>query len=142
MESNYKGIYISRNKNDIIINQVVELLHNTEWAANRDAGQIEKSVENSICYGIINENNNLIGFARIITDFVTTYYLMDVVVEESYRGQGLGKMLMNEIMKDVGHLYGILHTDSAQKFYEHYGFVITATSESGESIMERKHSYD
>ena len=44
----------------------------------------------------------------------------------------------NEIMKDVGHLYGILHTDSAQKFYEDYGFIVTATSDSGESIMEKK----
>ena len=87
---------------------------------------------------VFDANKNLIGFARIITDFVTTFYLMDVVIDEAYRGQGIGKMLMDEIMKDVGHLYGILHTDSAQGFYERYGFVVTAIAESGEYTMEKR----
>lgn len=130
--------YISRNREEIPIAQVVRLLHKTDWAENRDVGQIEKSVENSTCYGVFAGNDHLIGFARIITDFVTTFYLMDVVIEESYRGHGIGRMLMNEIMKDVGHLYGILHTDNAQKFYEAYGFHVTATSENGERIMEKE----
>ena len=133
-----EAIYISRNKNEIRINQVIELLHKTGWAADRDAGMIEKSVENSICYGVFDQNDDLIGFARIITDYVTTFYLMDVIIDENYRGRGIGRKLMNEIMKDVGHLYGILHTESAQKFYEHYGFVVTATADSGESIMEKR----
>lgn len=131
-------IYISRNKKDISINQVIDLLHKTDWAANRDAKIIEKSINNSMCYGVFEENHNLIGFARIITDYVTTFYLMDVVVEESFRGQGIGNFLMSEIMKDVGHLYGILHTDNAQKFYENFGFTVTSISESGERIMEKR----
>ena len=131
-------IYICKKREEIPIVQVVELLHKTEWAENRDAGQIEKSVENSACYGVFDGSDHLIGFARIITDYVTTFYLMDVVIEESYRGHGIGRMLMNEIMKDVGHLYGILHTDNAQKFYEAYGFHVTATSENGERIMEKE----
>ena len=132
------AIYISRNKNEIKMDQVIELLHKSSWAKDRDAKQIEKAVENSTCYGLFDRRKNLIGFARIITDFTTTFYLMDVIIEESYRGLGFGRMLMEEIMEDVGDLYGILHTDSAQKFYEAYGFVVTATSESGESIMERR----
>jgi len=133
-----KAIYICRNRVEIPVDQVVELLHKTDWAANRDAGQIEKSIENSMCYGVFDANKHLIGFARIITDFVTTFYLMDVVIEEIYRGQGIGRLLMDEIMKDVGNLYGILHTDSAMGFYGQYGFAVTATAESGESIMEKK----
>lgn len=133
-----EAIYISRNKKDIKIDQVIKLLHKTGWASNREASVIEKSVENSTCYGVFEDSERLIGFARIITDFVTTFYLMDVIIDENYRGRGIGRMLMNEIMKDVGHLYGILHTDSAQKFYEYYGFIVTATSDSGESIMEKK----
>ena len=96
-----KTIYISRNKVEIPVDQVVELLHNTDWAANRDASQIENTIENSMCYGVFDANKNLIGFARIITDFVTTFYLMDVVIDEAYRGQGIGKMLMDEIMKAI-----------------------------------------
>ena len=133
-----EDIYISRNKKEISIYQVIELLHKTDWASNRDDSQIKKSVENSMCYGVFDEDKNLIGFARIITDFVTTFYLMDVVIEEFYRGRGIGKQLMTEIMKDVGHLHGILHTDSAKAFYEQFGFCATSTSETGESIMEKR----
>ena len=130
--------YISGNKDELSKSQVVELLKKSGWAHDREDEQIEKSIENSICYGLFSDNKNLIGFARIITDFVTTFYLMDVIIKEEYRGRGLGKMLMDEIMKDVGHLYGILHTESAQEFYKPYGFKVTATFESGESIMEKR----
>ena len=142
MESNYKDIYISRKIDKSKIGEIVSLLHKSEWASERADKEIEKSIENSYCYIAYTDENKIVGFARNITDFVTTFYLMDVIVEEAYRGHGIGKMLMDTIMEDVGDLYGILHTDSAQKFYEAYGFVVTSISESGESIMERKRKYD
>lgn len=133
-----KDIYISRNKEDIDIKQLVELLHTSEWAAKREEELIRKTVENSYCYAVLDDEKNLIGFARIVTDFATVFYLMDVIVEESFRGKGYGKMLLNEIMKDVGHLYGVLHTDSARELYEAYGFKVTGTSPTGEYIMEKQ----
>ena len=133
-----KDIYISRNKEDIDIKQLVELLHTSEWAAKREEELIRKTVENSYCYAVLDDEKNLIGFARIITDFTTVFYLMDVIVKECYRGSGYGKMLLNEIMKDVGHLYGVLHTDSARELYEAYGFKVTGTSPTGEYIMEKQ----
>ncbi len=30
--------------------------------------------------------------------------------------------MMNQIMKENGHLYGMLHTQTAKAFYERYGF--------------------
>lgn len=131
-------IYISRKIDESKIGEIVSLLHKSEWASERADKEIEKSIENSYCYIACTGENKIVGFARIITDFVTTFYLMDVIVEEAYRGYGIGKMLMDTIMEDVGDLYGILHTDSARRFYEAYGFVVTATSEVGEYMMERR----
>lgn len=142
MKRKDNDIYITKKIDKSKIKEVVSLLHKSEWAKERKEEEIEKSIENSKCYVLHNGEDEIIGFARIITDFVTTFYLMDVIVDKAYRGQGLGKMLLDNVMKDVGNLYGILHTDSAQRFYEAYGFVVTSTSESGESIMERKRSYD
>ena len=133
-----EAIYISRNKEDINIKQLVKLLHTSDWAAKREEELIIKTVENSFCYGVLDKEKNLIGFARIITDFATAFYLMDVIIEKSCRGKGYGKMLMDEIMKDVGHLYGVLHTDSAKGLYEAYGFRVTATSATGEYTMEKQ----
>jgi len=36
----------------------------------------------------------MIGFARLITDYVTFGYLTDVYVLQEYQGKGLGKWLM------------------------------------------------
>lgn len=83
---------------------------------------IEQSMEQSISYGVFDKNDYQIGYARIISDLTTTFYLMDVVIDEGYRGRGLGKLLMDSIMEDVGHLYGILHTENAAGLYEKYGF--------------------
>lgn len=133
-----KDIYISRDKEDMNIKQLVKLLHTSDWAAKREEELIIKTVENSFCYGVLDKDKNLIGFARIITDFATAFYLMDVIIEEASRGMGYGKMLLDEIMKDVGHLYGVLHTDSARGLYEAYGFRVTATSATGEYTMEKQ----
>ncbi len=81
----------------------------------------QKSMENACPYGLflsdcISEGGKgrQIGFARVLTDGVTTFYLMDLVIEEAYRGQGFGTIMMNQIMKENGHLYGMLHTTNCK----------------------------
>lgn len=58
------------------INEVVRLLKMTYWADKRSVEQIEKSMRNSSCYGVyLDDENKLVGFARVISDYATTYYL-------------------------------------------------------------------
>ena len=79
-----------------------------------------------------------IGFARVLTDGVTTFYLMDFVIEEKYRSQGFGTILMDRIMKENGHLYGMLHTKDAKAFYEKYGFRAIGDTKTTEEIYMEK----
>lgn len=81
--------YISKDSTKIPVSQLAELLHKTYWAENRPVEAMEQSVRHSLCYGAYDpEDGKLIGFARVITDYATTYYLCDVVVEEAHRGKG------------------------------------------------------
>ena len=74
----------------------------------------------------------------VLTAGVTTFYLMDLVIEEKYRSQGFGTILMDRIMKENGHLYGMLHTTDAKAFYEKYGFrAIGDTKKTEEIYMEK-----
>ena len=57
------------------ISQVMTLLKQTYWADQRSPDQVRRSMENSRCYGITVEEGQLVGFARVISDFATTYYL-------------------------------------------------------------------
>ena len=117
--------YISKDPTKIQVSQLVELLHKTYWAENRPAEAIEQSIRNSLCYGVYDpEGDNLIGFARVITDYATTYYLCDVVVEEARRGNGIGKALLTEIVTDsrLLGLKALLLTRDAHGFYQPFGF--------------------
>ena len=117
------NILISDDKANFPVEQAIELLHTSYWAETRDPEVIKKSIENSIVFGVYSEDS-LIGMARVITDFATTFYLADVIINEKYRGQGIGKKLISTIMSDnrFSSLLGILVTRDAHGLYEHFGF--------------------
>ncbi len=105
--------------------EVVRLLKTTYWASKRSKEQIRKSMQNSSCYGIyLHDEQKLVGFARVISDFATTYYLADVIIDQEYRHNGLGKALVSYIVSrpEYAGLRGILLTKDAHGLYEKYGF--------------------
>ena len=106
---------------------IVRLLRMTYWADRRPVEQIERSVRNSSCYGVrLEEGEALVGFARVISDYATTYYLCDVVIDEAYRGRGLGTALLSYIegLPQYAGLRGILITRDAHALYRKFGFEV------------------
>ena len=105
--------------------EVAALLKTTYWANKRSLETIEKSMRNSSCYGVyLDEEKKLIGFARVISDDATTYYLCDVVIDPAYRGRGFGKALVSHIVSlpEYAGLRGLLLTKDAHGLYEKFGF--------------------
>ena len=120
-------IIISDDKSKFPLAEAIELLHKSYWAAERSPETIKKSVENSIVFGAyVNDGNSdkFVGMARVITDFATTFYLADVIVDEKYRGMGIGKKLVSTIIADerFSSLRGILVTRDAHGLYGQFGF--------------------
>jgi N-acetylglutamate synthase-like GNAT family acetyltransferase len=109
------------------LDDIIRLLKATYWADKRSDEQIEKSARNSSCYGIFIEGENkLAGFARVISDYATTYYLCDVVVDEEYRNKGLGTALVSyiESLPVYAGLRGILVTRDAHSLYRKFGYEV------------------
>ena len=109
------------------LDDIIRLLKSTYWADKRSDEQIEKSARNSSCYGIFIEGENkLAGFARVISDYATTYYLCDVVVDEEYRNKGLGTALVSyiESLPVYAGLRGILVTRDAHSLYRKFGYEV------------------
>ena len=105
--------------------EVLRLLKMTYWANNRTMEQIEESMASSFCYGLfLAEEERLVGFARVISDLATTYYLCDVIIDPEYQHQGFGKALVSHIISlpQYRKLRGILLTKDAHGLYEKYGF--------------------
>lgn len=116
--------HISSNPDDIKLGDVCRLLWGVHWAANRPEYVIEKSIENSRCFGVFNGTDQ-IGFARVITDYATFAYISDVVIDGQYRGQKLGYWLVNHILNHhefAGIGQWRLKTTYAHKFYKRLGF--------------------
>ncbi|MBR6187222.1 MAG: GNAT family N-acetyltransferase [Clostridia bacterium] len=104
---------------------IVRLLRNTYWAANRPDETIEKSLRHSSCFGVWAEDaQRLVGFARVISDYATTFYLCDVVIDPEYRRQGLGTALLSHIhaLPEFSSLRGLLLTRDAHGLYEKFGY--------------------
>ncbi len=96
----YKNDYsISTDKDKLDILSIHKFLANeTDWANGIPINTLKTSIENSLNFGLYYQNKQ-IGFARIISDYSTIAYLGDVYILKEYRGKGLSKWLMNEIMK-------------------------------------------
>ena len=118
---------IVEGKENIRVEDVVRLLKMTYWADSRPVEKIDKSMENSKCVGLyVDGVERLVGFARVISDYATTYYLCDVIIDEDYQHKGLGKALVSYVvsMPDYKGLRGLLVTKDAHKLYEKYGYEI------------------
>jgi len=123
MDTNFGEYKFCDNKNLISIDKVCELLGNSYWANNRKKEITIKAIENSLCIGIYLKEE-MVGFARIVTDYATMYWLCDVIIDEKHRKNGLGKKLIEIItqMKELDGMFGILATRDAHGLYEKYGF--------------------
>lgn len=116
---------IKTGKEHMQLEIVKQLLMQTYWAQNYSYIVIEQAMSSSLCFGIFDSmTDTQIAFARVITDYATRFYIVDVVVDSHYRSMGIGNLLIeaiinNEILKD---LRGLLMTKDAQDFYKKFGF--------------------
>ena len=94
------------------------------WASGIPRDLVERSIENSLCFGAY-DDDELIGFARVVTDYATFAYLGDVFVLSTHRGQGVATALMEAIRghRDLQRLRRWhLLTRDAQSLYRKFGF--------------------
>ena len=109
------------------IDEVIRLLRMTYWANKRPPEQIEKSMQNSSCFGVrLDGDKKLVGFARVISDYATTYYLCDVIIDTDYQHMGLGTALVSyiESLPEYAGLRGLLITRDAHDLYRKFGYEV------------------
>ena len=115
---------ISTNKNLLQIDVIHNFLQTSYWASNRSKEKTIRAIENSICFGVY-ENEKQIGFARVLSDCAVIAYVCDVFILPEYRGKGLSKFLMNTILEhpELQDLRRwILATKDAHGLYAQFGF--------------------
>jgi GNAT superfamily N-acetyltransferase len=117
--------FISDDKTLLNLDVIHGFLQRSYWANKRPLERTAKAVDNSHCYGVYDKDDNQVGFARVVTDDATVFYLCDVFVDEGHRGKGIGKLLVSHIFNEQRYqgMTGLLGTADAHGLYEKFGFL-------------------
>ena len=129
-------ITISTDKTKLQINVIHSFLTNSYWAKGRTIDEVEKTIENCLCFGVYIDDNQ-IGFGRVATDYTVFAYLMDIFILPEHRGKGYSKKLITTIIqtKELQQCTTwMLKTKDAHGLYKQYGFTELKHSER---VLER-----
>lgn len=124
MEVVFNEFCISDDKSRMDKDAVLDFLSRSYWANQRPKDRTLKAIDNSYCLGVYREEKQ-VGFARVVSDGATFFYICDVFVAEECRGKGIGKKLVELIVEsdEFEGMLGLLGTLDAHGLYEKYGFV-------------------
>ena len=100
------------------------------WDGAPSLEQTRLAMQNTIFRVSIYDRDKVIAMARMIGDMGLCYYIKDVVVRPEYQGKGIGRTLINELIKYIND-NGIKGTNvfvelaaipDKMPFYEKLGF--------------------
>ena len=110
------------------ITELCQMYQQEWWSQGRKQKDVEKMLEHSdVIIALCDPKTlQLVAFARIITDFVYRGFILDVIVTSAYRGQGLGRKLLEAIVnhppiKEVETLILFCQPNMVE-FYQKWGF--------------------
>jgi GNAT superfamily N-acetyltransferase len=115
---------LSTDRDRLDLDVIHGFLTSSYWAKGIPREIVVRSIQHSLCFGVYKQAQQ-VGFARVISDFATYAYIGDVFVLEAFRGRGLGKWMMEAIMRHP-KLQGLrrwtLATRDAHPLYAQFGF--------------------
>ena len=100
------------------------------WGGAPTLEQTRLAMEHSMFRVSVYDGERVVAMARMIGDMGLCYYIKDVVVRPEYQKQGIGRMLIDELLKYIQE-HGISGTDIFVElcampdkipFYEKFGF--------------------
>lgn len=97
------------------------------WTKTRTPADIDIILDHCLPIGLIeNETGKMIGFVRIVSDTFKYGFIFDVLLQESYRGKGLGRVLIeaafnHPALKRVT-VFELHCLPDKVPFYEKFGF--------------------
>ena len=125
-------IEINTDKNMLDISFIIEFISNSYWAKGRTIETMQTCIDNSLNFGVYVQDSQ-VGFARVVTDFGHFAYIMDLFIQENFRGKGYSKKLIKFIL-EYDKLKNIkvwrLATSDAHNLYHQFGFKKIAKPEN------------
>ena len=130
---------------ELSIKQISQIhsLYQREWWTNQRTLEDTASCINGsqICIAIIDDDENVIGFSRVLTDYIFKALIFDVIVDSNFREKGIGNRLIHAIkshpqLKNV-KAFELYCLPEVEPFYSRHGF---STDLGGISLMRLSHA--
>jgi GNAT superfamily N-acetyltransferase len=133
------NIIISTDKSKLNLAFIHGYLSNVSyWATDRTKAEVKRTIDNSFCVAAFIDGAQ-VGFDRVVTDYQSFTYIMDVFVAPSIESGGVGTKIIEAILSSH-KLENItrftLATVEAVPFYSILGF---EPSQSNYFTLERGH---
>ena len=130
-------------KDNLSSTEYNELRNSVGWDS-KDINVVEKSIKSSSITKKAVEDNKAIGMARAIGDGIY-YLIVDVVVNPAYQRKGIGKALVNSIVKEIENnleegrkcSINLVSMKDKEEFYEKCGFKKIPFDYTGYGMIKR-----
>ena len=90
-----------------------------------DDGRIARMLDNaSLRIVVRDDDERLVGFTRVITDYAYYGLVVEVVVAPDLKGHGIGREMLRRVREAVGDQVTLVLVSSVEgdPFYEHLGW--------------------
>ncbi|HEV8540130.1 MAG TPA: GNAT family N-acetyltransferase [Nitrospiraceae bacterium] len=129
-------------RKDFDPSELVRLYDQAPWAKGRTLETVREMLTHTDLALSVWDGPRIVGFGRVLTDFVYRASIWDVIVHPDYQGQDIGTQLMQRILdhpllKQVELFW--LCTRDRQTFYEKLGF--SANEQTGMVWARSKHAW-
>jgi ribosomal protein S18 acetylase RimI-like enzyme len=130
--------------NEMDFDKVTNMLKEVWWSPGIKKGEVIKGAQNSaLLVGAFTTNNEQVGYSRVISEKTRFAYIMDVVVDERYRKQGIGQAMIRFILNhpELSDVYQwLLLTKDAHGVYKKVGFTNVENPEYWLEIRKKRPS--
>ena len=133
---------IKIDENKISVDDFNYLTDKVGWGT-RDIKIVEEALNNTLYSVSIYDDNNIIGYGRIIGDKTIFLYIQDIMVIPEYQGKKIGTKIMQTLLDKIKE-YKRVNPDirtylgaskAKESFYEKFGFKTRSKADLGEGMI-------
>ena len=112
------------------------------WGA-YDEKIAQKALDNTFYSVSVYDDNQMVGYGRIIGDAICFLYIQDIMVKPEYQGNKIGTMIMNKLLEKINEIKKenpdlrvyLGASKNKEKFYEKFGFIKRIDADLGYGMI-------
>ncbi len=133
---------ITLKENSLELNTYLELRASVGWKLLQER-QATRALENSLITVTAYDGDKPVGMGRIVGDGAVICYVQDLVVRPEYQKLGVGKIIMEHLIKFVSEIKEkdseimmcLMCAKGREHFYEKFGFIGRPTEDLGPGMI-------